>query len=106
MTGRPVRAGQVYQHPSDSRRFMVVMTGSAYNMTTRRPIVCPLVLTEEIIKPVAAEALHTITPSPGYLAYPLRYNLLASELVTFVGEVEHRPLQRAQRAAIDGYIID
>lgn len=104
MTDAAANAGEVYQYP-DGKRLVVVLTGVTYNRSTRRPIVCPLVLTEEILKPVAAQALHTITPSPGFIAYPLRFWLPDTALSAYVGDVEPMPLRRVQRAAAEGYAL-
>lgn len=97
------QAGGVYHYHADTNRLVVVLTGATYNSVTRRPVVCPLVLTEEVISPVAADPLHTITPSPGFVAYPLRFWVPDTALAGFVGNVEPGVLQRVQRAARDGY---
>lgn len=98
-----LKPGAVYEHPGDGNRRLVVLTNERYNESTGRPVVCPLVLTEEVLWPPDAALLRTLTPSPGFIAYPLRYWVPGAVLSLFVGDVEPTPLEYALQVVLEGH---
>lgn len=94
--------GQVYRWFDRPAGLLVVLSAEDSNRDIGRVTVCPFNLTDAVGNLPHAARLHSLLPSPGYIAWTLHFTLIAGLLTEHVGEVETAPLFAA-RFAIEGH---
>ncbi|MEV3935305.1 hypothetical protein AB0K52_04885 [Glycomyces sp. NPDC049804] len=79
-------------------QLLVVLSDERSNLRTGYAVACPFAETGAVGGSEAGSLFHSLSPSPGFIAWPVAISVLTSSCVDLRGEVEAGTLAAARAA--------